>query len=104
MKKIAVVLSGCGVYDGSEIHEAVFTMLAIDQCGAEAICLAPDMELAEVDHIAGKDMAPDAMSCLNQRASPAAISVTSKMPRRRSLMPGYSPAASGQPRTCATLP
>jgi len=55
MKKIAVVLSGCGVYDGSEIHEAVFTMLAIDQCGAEAVCVAPDMELAEVDHIAGKD-------------------------------------------------
>ncbi|HTY20012.1 MAG TPA: isoprenoid biosynthesis protein ElbB, partial [Geobacteraceae bacterium] len=36
-KKIGVVLSGCGVYDGSEIHEAVFTLLAIDRNGAEAV-------------------------------------------------------------------
>lgn len=52
-KKIGVVLSGCGVYDGSEIHEAVLTLLAIDRNGAEAVCMAPDMELAEVDHLAG---------------------------------------------------
>lgn len=53
-KKIGVVLSGCGVYDGSEIHEAVLTLLAIDRNGAEAVCMAPDMELAEVDHISGQ--------------------------------------------------
>jgi len=53
-KRIGVVLSGCGVYDGSEIHEAVFTLLAIDRNGAEAICMAPDMELDEVDHLAGQ--------------------------------------------------
>ena len=52
-KKVGVVLSGCGVYDGSEIHEAVFTLLAIDRHGAEAVCMAPDMELAEVDHLSG---------------------------------------------------
>ncbi len=50
MKKIGVVLSGCGVRDGSEIHEAVLTLLAIDQAGAEAVCMAPDSELAEVNH------------------------------------------------------
>ena len=49
-KKIGVVLSGCGVRDGSEIHEAVLTLLAIDQAGAEAVCMAPDIELAEVNH------------------------------------------------------
>jgi len=53
-KKIGVVLSGCGVYDGSEIHEAVLTLLAIDRNGAEAVCMAPDTELAEVDHLAGQ--------------------------------------------------
>ena len=53
-KKIGVVLSGCGVYDGSEIHEAVLTLLAIDRNGAEALCMAPDMELAEIDHLAGQ--------------------------------------------------
>ena len=52
-KRIGVVLSGCGVYDGSEIHEAVFTLLAIDRNGAEAVCMAPDVQLDEVDHLAG---------------------------------------------------
>ena len=35
MKKIGVVLSGAGVYDGSEIHEAVITLLAIARNGAQ---------------------------------------------------------------------
>ena len=50
MKKIGVVLSGCGFRDGSEIHEAVCTLLAIDQAGCEAVCMAPDMELNETNH------------------------------------------------------
>jgi enhancing lycopene biosynthesis protein 2 len=54
-KKIGVVLSGCGVRDGSEIHEAVLTLLAIDESGAEAICMAPDMEFPEVDHLTMKE-------------------------------------------------
>lgn len=54
-KKIGVVLSGCGVYDGSEIHEAVITLLAIDRAGAEAICMAPDMEqMHVVNHLTGE--------------------------------------------------
>ena len=55
MLKIGVVLSGCGVYDGSEIHEAVLTLLAIAENGAQAVCLAPDVSQAEVvDHRSGK--------------------------------------------------
>ena len=50
MKKIGVVLSGCGFRDGSEIHEAVCALLAIDQAGAEAVCMAPDIELNEMNH------------------------------------------------------
>ena len=50
-KKVGVVLSGCGVYDGSEIHEAVFTLLAIDQAGCEAVCMAPDAEFPVTDHL-----------------------------------------------------
>jgi|TARA_B110000438_G_scaffold189580_3_gene181235 enhancing lycopene biosynthesis protein 2 len=34
MKKFAVVLSGCGVFDGAEIHESVLALLAIDEAGA----------------------------------------------------------------------
>ena len=40
--RFAVVLSGCGVFDGSEIHEAVMALLAIDEVGAEYQCFAPN--------------------------------------------------------------
>ncbi|CAI8304628.1 MAG: Glyoxalase ElbB [Opitutia bacterium UBA7350] len=48
MKKAAVILSGCGVHDGSEIHEAVLTLLALERIGAKAICAAPNIEQREV--------------------------------------------------------
>jgi len=51
MKKIGVVLSGCGVRDGSEIHEAVFALLAIDRNGAEAVCMAPNADFPETNHL-----------------------------------------------------
>lgn len=57
MKKIAVVLSGCGVFDGAEIHEATMTLLAIDRQGAEYQCFAPDMAQAHViNHLTGQEM------------------------------------------------
>lgn len=40
--KIAVILSGCGVFDGSEIHEAVCTLLNLDKQGVEYQCFAPN--------------------------------------------------------------
>lgn len=52
--RFAVVLSGCGVFDGSEIHEAVLTMLAIDNAGARYQCFAPNTWQARtVDHFTG---------------------------------------------------
>lgn len=54
-KKVGVILSGCGVYDGSEIHEAVITMLALDRAGAEMIICAPDMpQMHVVNHLTGE--------------------------------------------------
>jgi enhancing lycopene biosynthesis protein 2 len=51
-KKIGVLLSGCGVYDGSEIQEAVLTLLFLDRKGAEIICMAPDMpQVHVIDHV-----------------------------------------------------
>ena len=47
-KKVGVLLSGCGVYDGAEIHESVLTLLALDRAGAEIVCMAPDMEQLHV--------------------------------------------------------
>lgn len=49
--KVGVLLSGCGYLDGSEIHEAVCTLLALDEAGAEAICMARDAEFDVVNHI-----------------------------------------------------
>jgi enhancing lycopene biosynthesis protein 2 len=54
-KKIGVVLSGCGVYDGAEIHEAVLTLLALDGRGAEAVICAPDApQMHVVNHFSGQ--------------------------------------------------
>lgn len=52
MKKIGVLFSGCGVYDGVEIQEAVITLLALDRNGARAVCMAPDiMQYHVVNHL-----------------------------------------------------
>jgi enhancing lycopene biosynthesis protein 2 len=48
MKKVAVMLSGCGFRDGSEIHEATLTLLALDEAGVQAQCLAPDIPQSRV--------------------------------------------------------
>ncbi|MEA3230612.1 MAG: isoprenoid biosynthesis protein ElbB, partial [Thermodesulfobacteriota bacterium] len=59
-KKIGVLLSGCGVYDGSEIHEAVLTMLFLDRAGAEIVCMAPDMPQRHViNHITNEAVAEE---------------------------------------------
>ncbi|MBF7730127.1 isoprenoid biosynthesis glyoxalase ElbB [Pseudomonas sp. N040] len=56
-KKIAVILSGCGVYDGAEIHESVLTLLRLDQRGAQVQCFAPNIpQLHVVDHYSGDEM------------------------------------------------
>lgn len=56
-KKVAVILSGCGVYDGTEIHESVLTLLRLDQRGAQVQCFAPNMpQLQVVDHLSGDEM------------------------------------------------
>ena len=55
--QVAVILSGCGHQDGSEIHEAVCTLLALDQQGAAYQCFAPDVAQTRVaNHCTGKDM------------------------------------------------
>jgi enhancing lycopene biosynthesis protein 2 len=57
-RRVAVVLSGCGVNDGAEIHEAVLTLLAIDRNGAEAQCFAPNVAQRDVvNHLTGKEVA-----------------------------------------------
>lgn len=58
MKKVAVILSGCGVYDGAEIHESVITLLRLSQRGAQVQCFAPNIEQHHVlNHLTGEEMA-----------------------------------------------
>ncbi|KTF14049.1 isoprenoid biosynthesis glyoxalase ElbB [Pseudoalteromonas sp. H105] len=57
MKKIAVILAGCGVYDGAEINEAVLTLLHIAKAGASYQCFAPDIEqMHTINHLSGEPM------------------------------------------------
>lgn len=55
MKKIAVVLSGCGYLDGSEITETISLIISLNQAGAEVHCFAPDKSFSVTNHIS-KDM------------------------------------------------
>jgi enhancing lycopene biosynthesis protein 2 len=66
--RIAVVLSGCGVFDGAEIHESVLTLLAIARHGADYECFAPDIPQHHVlDHITGAEM-PETRNVLVESA------------------------------------
>lgn len=57
MKNFAVILAGCGVFDGAEIHEAVMTLFAIAKNGATYSLFAPDINQHHVvNHITGKEM------------------------------------------------
>lgn len=53
--RIGVVLSGCGVFDGAEIHESVLTLLALDRANATALICAPDIpQMHVIDHLEGE--------------------------------------------------
>lgn len=57
MLKIGVLLSGCGVYDGAEIQESVFSLLAIEELGAEAVCISIDKNQHHVvNHMNGAEL------------------------------------------------
>lgn len=68
-KKIAVILSGCGVYDGSEIHEAVLTLLALNRAGVEALCYAPNIPQHHViNHLNGEVVEDEVRNVLTEAA------------------------------------
>lgn len=69
MARVGVCLSGCGVFDGSEIHEAVLTYLALDQAGAEVAFFAPDIEQAAVvNHLTQKPAEGESRNVLVESA------------------------------------
>lgn len=55
MQKVAVILSGCGVFDGAEIHETCAALLALHRAGAEAIICAPSgPQMHVMNHLKGE--------------------------------------------------
>ncbi|WP_426233750.1 isoprenoid biosynthesis glyoxalase ElbB [Pseudomonas sp. TWP3-2] len=67
-KKVAVILSGSGVYDGAEIHESVITLLRLDQRGAQVQCFAPNIaQLHVINHLTGEQM-PESRNVLVESA------------------------------------
>lgn len=54
-KNVCVILSGCGVFDGAEIHESVVTLLTLARAGATYRCAAPDKpQMHVINHLEGK--------------------------------------------------
>ena len=67
--KVGVVLSGCGVFDGSEVHEAVAAMYSLARAGVQYKCMAPDMlQMHVVDHFTGTPVESDSRNVLVESA------------------------------------
>ena len=69
MPKVGVVLSGCGVNDGAEIHESVITMLFLDRAGAEMVLMAPNIDqLHVINHATGEEIEGETRNVLVESA------------------------------------
>jgi enhancing lycopene biosynthesis protein 2 len=68
MPKVGVILAGCGVYDGSEINEAVITLLALDRAGADVQMMAPNINQPVINHVNGETIAGASRNVLEESA------------------------------------
>ena len=83
-KKVGVILSGCGVYDGAEIHESVITLLALDRQGAEAVMCAPNVaQMHVVNHLTGEVEEGETRNVLVESARIARGSDQGRRPKSR---------------------
>ena len=63
--KIGVLLSGCGMYDGSDPAETILTLLALERAGTQAVCMAPGVsQFHVVDHLTGEEVGGETRSAL----------------------------------------
>ena len=68
-KQVAVILAGCGVYDGSEIYETTLTLLRLDQLGIGYHCFAPDMDQHKViNHVTQETTQGETRNVLEESA------------------------------------
>jgi len=67
--RVGVVLSGCGVQDGTEIHEAASVLISLDRRGASVVCMAPSFAQADVvNHLTGKPVPNEHRNVLEESA------------------------------------
>jgi enhancing lycopene biosynthesis protein 2 len=67
--RVGVILSGCGVFDGAEIHETCCILVALDRRGAAVTCVAPNMPQAKViNHLSQKPVAGQQRNMLEESA------------------------------------
>lgn len=67
--KVAVILSGCGVYDGSEVTEAVAALVCAHKAGLKPTCYAPDMAQHHVvNHLTGEEQPDQTRNVLEESA------------------------------------
>ncbi|NWI97629.1 GAL3B protein, partial [Pitta sordida] len=67
--RVAVVLSGCGVYDGTEIHEASAVLVHLSRGGAEVHMYAPDVpQMHVIDHSKGQPAEAESRNVLVESA------------------------------------
>ncbi|XP_062060523.1 LOW QUALITY PROTEIN: glutamine amidotransferase-like class 1 domain-containing protein 3, mitochondrial [Lepus europaeus] len=75
--KVAVVLSGCGVYDGTEIHEASAILVHLSRGGAEVQIFAPDVpQMHVIDHTKGQPAGSETRNVLKESARIARGKIT----------------------------
>lgn len=69
MSKVGVVLAGCGVMDGSEIHEATLALYFLDRAGAEILKMAPtENQMEVIDHLTAKPAGNETRNVLTESA------------------------------------
>lgn len=97
---VAVLLAGCGHLDGAEVREAVLTLLALDQRGAKAQCIAPNAPQHHViDHATGQPVPGATRNMLEESSRIARVGQCLDLARARVadydalLMPGGYGAA-----------
>ncbi|XP_047419201.1 glutamine amidotransferase-like class 1 domain-containing protein 3, mitochondrial [Sciurus carolinensis] len=67
--RVALVLSGCGVYDGTEIHEASAILVHLSRGGAEVQIFAPDVrQMHVIDHTKGQPSESEGRNVLTESA------------------------------------
>ncbi|XP_012926823.1 ES1 protein homolog, mitochondrial isoform X2 [Heterocephalus glaber] len=67
--RVALVLSGCGVYDGTEIHEASAILVHLSRGGAEVQIFAPDVpQMHVIDHTKGQPSEGESRNVLTESA------------------------------------